>query len=321
MFGRVLHWFPTRRRLLVNHQPDLVAEVQLLRAGQAADEPHGVVPGRLGHYKVSPHQVRVLRHDRGDGEMIPRVRGPQEDSLAVEPEVSLFHSQFAEAAADRPLVLAAQGRDASLLCGWRPSLAATSGRGGQGWPPRNAAQGRDAQAHLHAIEERIVQVPEPMLWNGQLEFVHAVAWRDLHIAPAGILNFAAVGGPGQGLQAAPNRCGRCVAERHPRECGRSWRPAREHVGDPHGRQDLQPNRAENAAVILNPARLAFHRLAAMRSIFHRHAVHRLAAGHQHSHGQQIVGVGFHRIGGVQFEGRLAPFVSAHGALFTHASAR
>ena len=70
-FRRVLHR-PRRERFLIDHQPDLVAEVELISLRAAPDEPDHVEPHHLQIEQVAPGHVGIGRQLQADGEMIAR---------------------------------------------------------------------------------------------------------------------------------------------------------------------------------------------------------------------------------------------------------
>ena len=92
---------PAGKGLLVDHQPNLVAQVELIAGRHGAEEADRVEAHRLGQEQVAPGQVGIVRPVQPDGIVRGRVRALQEDALAVEPEIAVVEAEIAEAAARR----------------------------------------------------------------------------------------------------------------------------------------------------------------------------------------------------------------------------
>ena len=83
---------PAGVALLVDHQADLVAQVQLVPRGHAGDEADRVEAHRLGVHQVAAEPVGVVRQFQPDRAAVARVRAAEVDPPPVEPESSRSRS-------------------------------------------------------------------------------------------------------------------------------------------------------------------------------------------------------------------------------------
>ena len=90
---------PAGKALLVDHQSQFVAQIELVTGGHRAEEADRVESHRLGQQQVAAGQVGIVRPVQPDGIVRRRVRTFQENALAVEAEVTVVKTKLAEAAA------------------------------------------------------------------------------------------------------------------------------------------------------------------------------------------------------------------------------
>ena len=95
---------PRRVRLLIDHQPDLVAQVKLVAGRHAGDEADRVEPHHLHVQQIAPQHVGVGRQLQTDRAMVAGVRATQKQPPAVQAEVAVLEREVAEAATDGALV-------------------------------------------------------------------------------------------------------------------------------------------------------------------------------------------------------------------------
>jgi hypothetical protein len=95
---------PRRVGLLVDQQPDLVAQVELIPGRHAGDEPDRIEPHHLDVQQIAPQHVGVRRQLQTDRTMVARVRAAQKQPPAVQAKVAVFEREVAEAAPDGVLV-------------------------------------------------------------------------------------------------------------------------------------------------------------------------------------------------------------------------
>jgi hypothetical protein len=96
---------PRRVRLLIDQEPDLVAQIELIAGCHAGDEADRVEPHHLDVQQVAPQHVGIGRQLQAHRAMVARVRAAQKQTPAVQAEVTVFEREVAEAAADGVLVV------------------------------------------------------------------------------------------------------------------------------------------------------------------------------------------------------------------------
>ena len=80
-------------RLLVDHQADLVAQVELHRRRPAPNEAHGVEAHDLQIEQIAPQEIGIVRKLLPDRIMVARVAAAQEDAPAIETEIAVGESE------------------------------------------------------------------------------------------------------------------------------------------------------------------------------------------------------------------------------------
>ena len=103
IFGDRLHE-PARVVLLVHHQADLVAQLDLVARRQAGERTDHVHAHDLAVQQVAAGQVGIEGHGHADGRLAAGVGALQEKPLAVEAEIAVFQAEIAESAARRMFV-------------------------------------------------------------------------------------------------------------------------------------------------------------------------------------------------------------------------
>jgi hypothetical protein len=84
-------------RLFVDHQPDLVAQVELIAGCHAGDEPDRIEPHHLDVQQVAPQHVGIRRQLQTDRAVVAGVRAAQKQPPAVQAKVAVLERKVAEA--------------------------------------------------------------------------------------------------------------------------------------------------------------------------------------------------------------------------------
>ena len=269
---RVLH-APRGERFLINHQPDLVAEVELRPLRAAPDESDHIEPHDLQIEQVAAGHVGIGRQLQADGEMIAGVRRAQEQTPTIEAEATVLEPELAEAATHRATVV--------------------------------------AQACGDAIEKGIVQLPQPRLVHLDLRFDQRVARRQLPLKDLHSQRLAAGRRRDRELQSAAHRRFVRVAHVGPNlDLTRPRLGAGKQILHAHGRCREQLHRTGDPAVVVSRAGVVGNHAGLLRRFRQHDAIDPLVRRVQHADREQVARAGADRLGHVDHERRLAALVLA-----------
>ena len=82
--------------LFVDHQSNLVAQVELKALRHGRDEADAVEAHRLQIEQIAPQQVGIVRHPDGAGDVGAGVRTAPEHAAAVQPKVTVLEAKIAK---------------------------------------------------------------------------------------------------------------------------------------------------------------------------------------------------------------------------------
>ena len=239
---------PRGVRLLVHHEPEPVAVVELARRRLRGDEPHAVVARRLHVLEVAELQLRRggVQYGEPARQVIAGVRALEEDALPVEREPALLHPEVAEAEARR---IAADRERVDVRRVDAPEL-----------------ESRNVEGDFEGRLARRQGAPACGCANGMRGVVQKDDARDILLA---------------------RRAGVVPRRNLDRHAARLPVRLHEGVRHAHGRHGLQRDGQRDAARVVAPAGLELHllELVAVRHGLAREALDLLLAGVDHAYGK------------------------------------
>ena len=273
---------PRGHVLLVDHQSDLIAQVQLVWMGQARDEPDHVETARFHVKQVFAQQVRRARRwqNRADRRVVSGVRALQKNPLPVQPEVAFLDAQLAKT----------EPRDVLM----------------------NVRRGARDEARRQAIEPRIVELPQTVACHGQLALDPFFAGRQFFFHGQRRDRLVAERRRDGEVQLRI-RGGFARVDHGGLDLHLAGFPIRPHVDilDPHGRDPKNLHRLGDAAAVVGSSGSDSRgRLVPVGRFGQHDAVDRFRRGIEDADGEPVGCPDAHHISDIQHKRRLASLVAA-----------